>query len=347
MSRTGFLRATLPALLVLAAGAGAARAQTHPSQLPPLTPDAVFPRCSESQLAVAGFPDHKHAQHWTTWETPRDAAGLAYGPGSLCNGTAVSGNPELRLEPGEKSYRRYIMKHNPGYDDCDMLPFLELMEWAHHEVTAVLGLAVDDTLTILNPDNTQDYKIQAGQGVWRLYRLEGNVVTIEPYPVLLARTLDGHAAFMLTTDWILQQALPTDLPPWLHQGLVEYVGEDGVHLVNYMAEFRPNGDVLFSPPLTDAILARGVDPDEGADRENFRRASYSAFLMVWQLVEFEGGLQPLQDFLAQAAAGADLDDAARAAWGMDLATLADLVDPARNGEPVGGKMRRQTPHVQP
>ncbi|MCB1183972.1 hypothetical protein KDM41_11110, partial [bacterium] len=224
----------------------------------------------------------------------------------------------------------------------------ELLDWADHDVSALLGISTDDTLTMINPDNTPAYIEQAGQGVWRLYRIEGDTVILQPYPVLLARTLDGHAAFMLVTDWILRRALPGALPPWLHQGLVEYVGEDGVHLNNYMAEFRTGDkDVLLSPPLIDAILARGVDPDENVDRENFRRACYSAFLMVWQLVEYEGGLQPLQDFLAQAAAGADLDEAARLAWGMDLATLAGLVDPAVSGEPAGGRIPARKPHVQP
>ncbi|MFT7700117.1 MAG: hypothetical protein ACI8S7_001954, partial [Candidatus Krumholzibacteriia bacterium] len=201
--------------------------------------------------------------------------------------------------------------------------------------------------TILNPDNTAHYKEQTKQGVWRFYQLEGNEVTIEPYPVLLARTLDGHGAFMLVTDWILNQALPQDLPPWLHHGLVEYMGEDGAHLFNYMAEFKTAGPVLFSAPLVDAIFAKGVDADEGADREMFRRASYSAFLMVWQLVEHEGGLESLQDFLAKAASGVDLDAASREVYGVDLAQLAGLVDAVANGEPAGKNMSRQKPHLQP
>lgn len=351
MARTGQGRhAAMAVVLVVAAALlapPAARAQTHCSQLPELTVDAEFPRCTESQLLAAGFPDHKHGHHWTTWQTPRDANGVAYGPGSLCSHKTLLPNDELHLLPGEKRYRQFVMLHNPGYADCDMVPFLELMDWANHVVPDLLGLATTDTLMILNPDNTQHYQEQSGQGVWRLYRLRGNEVTIEPYPVLLARTLEGHAAFMLTTDWLLERNFGDRLPRWLHQGLVEYIGEDGTHLVNYMAEFRGDDPILFSAPLVDAILGRGVDPDEGADREMFRRACYSAYLMVWQLVEHEGGLTALQDFLARAAAGADLDEAATAVYGMDLAQLADIVDAVRNGEPGGKDMRRQVPHAQP
>ncbi len=324
-----------------------ASAQTHCSQLPDLTADASFPRCTESQLVAAGFPDHKHAHHWYNWEVLQDAQGQPYGPGSMCQGKVLKGHEDLVLLPGEKHFGQFKLLHNPGYKDCDMVAFVELLDWANHEVPELLGLSINDTLTVLNPDNTQHYKEQAGQGVWRFYKLRGNEVTMQPYPVLLARTLEGHAAFMLVTDWILSQSLPQKLPLWMHQGLVEYIGEDGAHLVNYMAEFREAGPVLFSAPLVDAILAKGVDPDEGADRENFRRASYSAYLMVWQLIENEGGLLAMQDFLAQVASGADLDEASLSVYGMDLAQMADMVDAVRNGEPAGKAMKRQVPHKQP
>ena len=324
-----------------------ALAQTHCSQLPELTVDANFPRCTESQLAAAGFPDHKHAHHWYGWQPPLDVDGNPYGPGSMCQGKVLTGHDDLVLLPGEKRFKQFILMHNPGYKDCDMVAFIELLDWANHVVPELLGLSISDTLTVFNPDNTQHYKEQSGQGVWRFYKLQGNEVTMQPYPVLLARTLDGHAAFMLITDWILNQALEQKLPLWMHQGLVEYIGEDGTHLVNYMAEFRAGGPVLFSAPLVNAILAKGIDPDEGADRENFRRASYSAYLMVWQLVELEGGLDALQDFLAQVASGMDLDEASLSVYGMDMAQLAEIVDAVNNGEPAGNAMKRQVPHKQP
>lgn len=333
----------LLAVLVPAMG----QAQVHCSQLPELKVDSQFPRCSERMLSEVGFPDHKHAHHWSGWQVLTDADGHTYGPQSLCPNRMLVEREGLILEPGEKHYRQFIMKHNPGYGDCDMLAFVELLDWANHVVPELLGIATSDTLTVLNPDNVLHYTEQTGQGVWRLYRLEGNEATIEPYPVLVARTLDGHAAFMLVTDWILNQALPQDLPPWLQQGLVEYIGEDGTHLVNYMAEFRGDESILFSAPLVDALLSKGIDPDEGTDREMFRRASYSAYLMVWQLVEFEGGLLTLQDFLAQVASGVDLDDASRAVYGMDLAQLASMVDAQQNGDPAAKVSKRPAPHVEP
>ena len=45
--------------------------------------------------------------------------------------------------------------------------------------------------------------------------------------------------------------------------------------------------------------------------------------------------------------GADPDEASLAVYGMDLAQLADLVDPVRNGEPGGKNMTRQSPSKEP
>lgn len=346
MSRRGFR----PRGLVLAAAlltAGAAAAQTHPADLPPLVPAAAFPRCSDRQLAAAGFPDHLHAWTWPGWETPVDEQGRPFGPGAFCRRKELLPREGLQVLPAQKRFGNFVLQHNPGYADCDMVQFLELLDWAGRSVPPLLGLELPDTLTVVNPDNNDQYREATGQGVWRLYALQGDRCVVEPFPILQARTLDGHAAFRLVCEWILAEALPTDLPPWLRQGLAEYVAEDGVHLVNYMNEFRPAGPILYSPPLIDAILGGAPDPDPGRDREHYRRACYSAFLMAWQLVENEGGLAALRDFLQLAAAGTELDDACRRVYGMDLERLTVLLDPVVLGEPLGQAVQSRRPHQQP
>jgi len=322
-------------------------AQTHSSQLPPLTPQANFPRCTEQQLAVAGYPDHQHAQHWPDWQVLKDAAGVPYGPGSLCANKKLIAHDDMVVQSGEIHYQQFSFYYNPEYTVCDMLGWVELMTWAQHDVTALLGLSTPDTLIMHNPDNTDFYKEQTGCGVWRLYDLKGNKAILESYPVLMMRTLDGHAAFMLMTDWLLQRALPVALPRWLQQGLVEYIGEDGTHLFSYVGEFRAEKSILMSAPLVDALLTNPRDRASMEDRETFRRACYSAFLMVWQLVEYEGGIDSLQDFLGRIAGGTDPDDAARSVYGANLTQLASLVDAVQNGEPAGKTMRQQRPHIQP
>ncbi|MEN8008475.1 MAG: hypothetical protein ABFS42_15810 [Candidatus Krumholzibacteriota bacterium] len=338
---------TFLVFLAVVLAAGAATAQIHCSQLPPITVEGNYPRCSSRELAVAGFPDHMHAYTWHGWEVLTDSAGQTYGPGAMCDHKELLPSEGLVIEPDRKYYRQFELRHNPGYGDCDMVHFLELMDWANHEVSHLLGISAVDTLTMLNTDNVPQYDELTGQGVWRLYQLEGDKAVLQPIGVLMARTLVAHAAFMLAADWILQEAVPADLPPWLHQGIVEYMGEDGTHLLNYMAEFRPKGDVLLSPPLIDALLAKGVDPDQGTDREMFRRSCYSAFLMVWQLVENEGGLTALREFLDLAAGGMDLDQACTKVYGMDLGGLAAYLDPVKIGEPIPKNMDRQVPHAQP
>lgn len=334
-------------VLLLACAALPAAAQTHPSQQPPLTPDASFPRCTAEQLAAGGFPDHMHAWWWPDWEVLTDADGVTYGPGAFCASKTVLPREELVIGEGEKRFGHFVVRHNPAYAPCEMLPLLELLDLAHRQVGPLLGLAAEDTLTVVSPDNIASYREATGQDIWRLYALDGDHGILEPYGTLQARTLDGHAAFMLVSDWLLRENLGTALPPWLHQGLVEYLAEDGVHLANYMVQFRAEGDPLLSAPMIDIILSRGPDPDPGRDREMYRRACYSSFLLVWRLVEDNGGLEPLRRFLAQVSAGADPDAAAVEVYGADLGELALRLDPAKLGEPLGTATQSRQPHLQP
>ena len=110
---------------------------------------------------------------------------------------------------------------------------------------------------------------------------------------------------------------------------------------------RDNGRILFSPPLVDVILGGAPDPDRDRDREMYRRASYSAFLMVWELVENRGGLEAMRSFLAHLADGSSLDAACRLVYGTDLQDLAAQLDPTQNEEPIGTAFQSRRPHVAP
>ncbi len=332
---------------LLSGGVAGVSAQTHPSELPPLTPDAVFPRCSSLELAKIGFPDHKHAQYWPDWTVMRDADGRTYGPGAFCQRHQMIPRPDLIISPDTKRYGPFTLRHNPGYSDCDMLQFLELLDWAWHDVPPLLGLDPPDSLEVITPDKLEDYTRQTGYGIWRLYALDGDRVIMEPWPLLQNRTLDAHAAFMVVTDWILEHRVGTALPSWLHQGLVEYCGEDGQHLVNYMAQFRVDGPVVMSPALVDALLGKGPDPDPARDREVYRKACYNAFLMVWELVENRGGLEAMRECLDLVSHGTDFSTAAEKVYGLNAAELAASLDPVKLGEPGGKNPPLPRPHLQP
>ena len=339
----------LLALFLLLLLAGSASAQSHPASHPPLTPDGPFPRCTPTQLQLGGFPDHMHAWRWSTWQTPVDSLGQPYGPGTYCRGrVARRGDfPGLVQEPARKILNGVVLEHNPAYKPCDMLPFLALVDLARRHVTELLELDEPDTLVLFNPDNNDQYRALTGQDTWRFYQWQDDRVVLQPIGTLQARSLDGHAVYQLMAEWLLTRGVGGDLPLWLIHGLAEYLAEDGIHLVNYMVEFRPNGPILLTPALVDEILGAGIDPDRERDREMYRRASYSAFLMAWELVENQGGLEALRGFLHAVRDGTDPDRAAAATWGLDLAGLAQSLDPVQLGEPIGESVGSRRPHVEP
>jgi len=319
----------------------------HCSQHAPMSIDATYPRCSEEDLASAGYPDHMHSHWWPGWQVLTDDDGTAYGPGAFCNRKTLLERPGLLVEPGRTSHGHFVTIQNEAYQPCDLMRMLECLDWAGHVLPEMLGLALEDTLKVTSPDNITSYKALTGHDIWRLYKLEGNNCTIQTFGTLASRTLETHAVFMLVTDWLLQEKLPVDLPRWMHVGLVEYMSEDGAHLANYMREFRHGGDILFSPAITNLILSQPMDPDPGRDREMFRRASYSSFLMVWELVENRGGMKAMREFLVLAAEGVELDRAAKKVYGMAMEELAISLDPVVLGEPIGGNTQTRKPSKQP
>ncbi|MFH1845434.1 MAG: hypothetical protein ABIF77_19795, partial [bacterium] len=304
------------------------------SLLPALTPDGPFPRYSPEQLQSSSFPDHMHAFYWPGWSPPVDHDGSPYGPGSLCSGDAVIPREGLIAEEGHTRYGQFEMFFNEGYGQCKLMKFIELCEVGRIRCRDLLELERDGLLRIVNPDKTEDYQAQSGLGVWRTYKLMGDSCLVEPVPVLMARTLIGHTAVELVTRWILHGSVGEQLPPWLEHGLANYLADMGAHLVNFMAEFRVAEEVLITPAEVDAILSAPPAADAHVDRQQHRQALYGAFLLVWRLIEDNGGLPMMRQFLAAVAQGQTPDAASEAVYGENITALAARLDPVQHGDPL-------------
>jgi len=330
-----------------AAATGSAAPPTHPYQLAPLRADATFPRFTATELRSAGYPDHHHAYEWSGYEPPRDAAGETYGPRSICQGTTLIPRDGVHIAEGEVGWGQTRILYDPRFPPCAVLPFAEFVDLALRDVQTWLELTRTDTLTVEHPNNPDDYLARIGYGIWRLYGWEGSRVVVQPIPILFARTLVGHAAYQVTVDWVLRGHGGENLPAWLRVGLAEYLSEDGVHLANYMNEFRVEGAVLMDPARADSILAGPPHQEIMRDRQLFRQAAYTAFLMTWELVENRGGLVALRRFLHAVAAGTAVDVASREVYGEDLAGLAARLDPRLREEPIAPATQSRRPQAPP
>ncbi len=322
-------------------------APMHPNEMTPLTPDGSYPRFTPELLHASGYPDHLHAFAWPDWRPPQDSDGTTYGPGSLCLDREVVPRPGLTVDPDRIQYKQFELVFNEKYAPCDLMLFVELCDMGRIWCRELLNLEVDGTLHIVNPDDSNAYQAMTGFGIWRLYELQGNNCQVQPIPILMARTLIGHAAVSLVTLWTLQENLGDELPPWLVHGLAAYVADEGVHLNNYMAQFRPQSPVLLSPSRIDAILGGEPNADPETDRRLFRQATYSAFLMVWQLVENQGGMARLREFLGGISRGMPLVAACHKYYHTNPAGLAERLDPLVTGEPIGDAVQSRRPHSPP
>lgn len=319
----------------------------HPHHLADLTPNGPFPRFTPEQLAASGYPDHMHAFFWPDWQPPLAADGLPYGVGSLCRRGQMVPRDGLTVDPGRLALPWLTFACSPDYAPCDLMLFVELSDWARHRAHDLLGLAPDGQLRIVNPDNLESYMARTGYGSWRLYRLDGDSCIVEPVPTLQARTLVGHVAVELTTLWTLDRSTGDRLPLWLRQGLASYLADMGPHLANFMSPYRPEGPVFLPPAEIDTILAAPPDPNGERDQKRFRCASYSAFVMVWRLVEDHGGLPRLREALAGVVAGDSWARVCSQVYGVSPAELSAQLDPVSGAEPIGAAVQPRSPHLPP
>lgn len=320
----------------------------HPHLLPELTAGVRFPRLTPLQLTASGYPDHLHWAGWPGQEPRVDAAGQPYGPLSMCRHRVPRPREGLEIARGEIRFGPLDLTFDPGYEACDMLPYLEWAELGLRRAHDLLGLQTPgDTLRIYNPDNRDEYTSLSGQGLHRTYRLAGDSLIVQPIPILTARTLLGHTAVEATARWLVQEAGGDRLPPWLAHGVPLYLADMGPHLNNFMDQFRVFGPVLLPIARADSVLAAPPAADQELDRQMQRRAQYTAFLMVWRLVEEEGGTEPLARLLAAVATGEEPEAAARKAYGKGLADLAKRLDPNDRGEPVTWDDFFLQPHREP
>jgi len=346
--RLGLIAALLGAVGVPACAGAPGELPDHPAELAPLRTDSTFPRYTAEELAAAGYPDHLHLDAYPGYQPFTDPSGDTYGPRSLASGARVLPRDGLETRPGEIRYRGLVLRYNPGYETYQMLPMVELLDWARRDLSRLLDHDRTDTLRVENPDDLDRYFERTGNRFHRLYRDLGDVVVIEPAPVLTARMLAAHAAHHLVAVWLLRDlAGGASLPAWLVQGLASYLAEDGTHFLNYLYMYRDQQPVVLAPDRTEAILAGPPDPDEETDKVQYRTAGYSAFLMAWELVEHRGGLQRVRELFARTGRGAAPDAVCRDLWATDLAGLAVALDPTTRPEPVGEAVQSRMPQRPP
>ena len=340
--RIGFIiiAAALAASLV---SAGGEPEEGHPSLLPMVATTSQFPLYEAADLAHHGYPDHQHVYFWPGWLAPLDEQGAAYGFGSFCAGLHTRDRDGFVVEAGRVAFAPFVMMFDADAEPCLVAPFLGFCEMALVDARSLLGLDPVGELTMANPSDTAAYTARTGYGTWRMSRYGNGAAVVQPVGILARRTLIAHAARDLVARWLLDVNGAGELPAWFREGLSAWFAEMGVHLCNYMAGFRIEGSVLMSPTDIDSILSSPADDDVEVDRRQYRVARYGAFLMVWQLVEHHGGLEPLRDLLTAIGNGIAPDKAFRAAYGHDLSELATLLDPQLTGEPIGVEVQPRNP----
>jgi hypothetical protein len=297
----------------------------HPDQLTDLTDAVEFPRFSKSTLESTGYPDHMHRFFWSGYN-------VEPGPGMFCQGAILKEVEGLEITETKISFAQTDIIFNPGFEPCQVIPALEFVEYALDRCEKVLNIKPVSNLHLIMPNNGQHYSEMTGYGTWRKFKLVGD----NCIPMMISSVMIAHTMVDMTTQWLLHGC--GEIPDWFANGLGAYIADMGPHFISYVAMYRPDGEILLTPMETDMQLYHDPLPDPGTDKKGFRIARYNAFIMVWNLVEYNGGLDALQELLAELSAGTDFNLACEKVYNMPLSGLLNKISPKKTGEPIGSNI---------
>ena len=294
----------------------------HPSEMIDLTDATDFPRFTKDELEQTGFPDHLHKFYWPGYDGE-------LGPGMFCKGQILQAVEGLEIQSDKISFGVTSIEFDPFFQPCQVLPALEFSQYALDRCEKVLGLKPESNIHFIKPDNPNHYTELTGYGVWRKFKLQGDTCT----PILSSSVMISHTVVDMITQWLLQSY--GQLPDWFTNGVGAYVADMGPHFISYVAQFRPEGSILRDPMSVDQVLYHDPIVDLETDRKVFRIARYNAFLMVWNLVEYNGGLDSLKQLLAETKSGTDFKSACEKVYQMPMTSLMNRINPVITGEPIG------------
>ena len=229
-----------------------------------------------------------------------------------------------------------MLRHNPATRPATCCPSWNCWTWAAPVPANLLGLTAQRHPDGHQPGQHCQLPRDHRAGLWRLYALRDDSCVIEPFGTLQARTLDGHAAFMLVTDWLLRENLPAGPAALAAPGAGRVPVARTACTWSTTWPSSAAGPGAVRPPLIDAILAAGV-----RSRPRPRPRDVPPGL----LQRLPDGLgtggrtraawRPCARFLDWSRGGADLDEAAAQVYGVDLNGLARSARSGQLGEPIG------------
>jgi hypothetical protein len=182
-----------------------------------------------------------------------------------------------------------------------------------------IGPLTDGRVVLIGASDLEEYRFLTRKEWWYYGVVRGDTIYFEPFDIMLKRTILKAAVTQKIAQMALGKRSGGRIPLWMKEGLASRLADEWPIIKAQRAEFTGRTyDVTPSPERIEAVL------EAADDRPLTRIAFYSAYIMVDRLVQ-EFGMECIMTFLDLLGDGRSIDEASREAFGIDYASLLDMV----------------------
>jgi len=191
---------------------------------------------------------------------------------------------------------------------------------AYRLIREEIGPPSDERVVMIGAADLEEYRFLTRKEWWYYGVVRGDTIYFEPLDILLKRTLLKMAVTQKMAQMALDRRSGGRIPLWMKEGIASRLAEEWPVLKEQRDEFAVDGvyDLAPSPERVEEAL------EAAEDRPLTRIAFYCSYVMVDRLVT-EFGMERILSFIDLLAEGRGYDEASAEAFGVDYASLLEMV----------------------
>ena len=190
---------------------------------------------------------------------------------------------------------------------------------AYRLIREEIGPPSDKRVVMIGAADLEEYRFLTRKEWWYYGVVRGDTIYFEPFDILLKRTILKMAVTQKMAQMALDRRSGGRIPFWMKEGIASRLAEEWPVLEEQRGEFIGGVyDLTPTPERIEEVL------EAADDRPLTRIAFYCSYVMVDRLVT-EFGMERIMAFIDLLAEGCGYDEASVEAFGVDYASLLEMV----------------------
>ena len=189
----------------------------------------------------------------------------------------------------------------------------------YEQVAKEIGRPADGKLVIIGTKDLDEYLLMTRREWWNYGFVAGDTIIFEPFDIMLKRGIAEEGIANRIAQVAVDRRSGGASPYWLKEALAARIAAEEEILRIQQPEFQfEKRNMNPAPEAIERAIA------EGTNRGDSRIAYYSALRMLQNLLT-KHSMENVLSFLDRLREGKTLDEASRAAFGVDYGALIDEI----------------------